>query len=167
MYRKRPKIHTVIKAIREGQTLQSALRIGGIRSSSTWWTWEKNPRLKRLRNAAEEAANSFRNDNAENALLRCAVGGARVGRKRSFFEDGKIKTEQEFYSAPNPVALIFYLTNRAPEKWRDKRAVVNNMNVNNVRVDSDAGQRQFNNEHDRAVADELTEWLKNNRNGKK
>ena len=143
MYKKRIKIKIVLDCMKAGNDHQTALKKAHI-SRTAWWNWEQiNPRLKRLREAAFEQCENVRAITCENKLFE------------------KIKN-----GLATPVETIFFLTNRLPERWKDRRAVINNTNVNSVKVGSDAGQRQFANEHDRAVADELTEWLRANRNGK-
>lgn len=91
---------------------------------------------------------------------------------RHAIEKGMSKSQASLHNslfsqaiAGNMTALIFLLTNRYPEDWKDKRAVVNNTNVNQVKVESGEGKREFANEHDRAVAADMREWLRVNRNG--
>ena len=72
----------------------------------------------------------------ENALLRKATGETRTIRKpikvkEVLYEDGKRISEkehieyadEEIYIPPDTTAQIFWLKNRKPEEWRDKRDV--------------------------------------------
>lgn len=72
----------------------------------------------------------------ENALLKKATGEVRTIRKpikvkEVLYEDGKRISEkerieyadEEIYIPPDTTAQIFWLKNRKPEEWRDKRVV--------------------------------------------
>ncbi len=74
----------------------------------------------------------------ENALLERAMGGKKTVRKayklrRVIYEDGKKVREEEYieyaeeeiYIPPDTPAAIFWLKNRKPEEWRDKRVTEN------------------------------------------
>ncbi|AJA42648.1 terminase small subunit (endogenous virus) [Clostridium phage phiCT9441A] len=82
----------------------------------------------------------------ENALLKKALGfKERVQKafkiKNVEYDNGKrvreteevILVDEEQYTPPDTTAQIFWLKNRKPEEWRDKRDVEHsgNMNVNN------------------------------------
>jgi hypothetical protein len=108
VYKKREKIKVVIAALKGGKLLYQALSEAGIKSRNTWFLWERSkPRLKALRENAQNLCDAKRVAIAEDALMR-AVGEG------------------------NTTALIFFLTNRAPERWADRRALVNNTIVNKV-----------------------------------
>ena len=72
----------------------------------------------------------------ENALLKKATGEVRTVKKpikikEVLYEDGKRISEkehieyaeEEIYIPPDTTAQIFWLKNRKPEEWRDKRIV--------------------------------------------
>ena len=72
----------------------------------------------------------------ENALLKKAIGETRTLRKpikvkEVLYENGKRISEterieyadEEIYIPPDTTAQIFWLKNRKPEQWRDKRQV--------------------------------------------
>lgn len=106
MHIKRKKIKKVIDAIKDGNNLLVAIKRSGI-VISTWYKWEQEvPRLEKVRRAAQERCEEFRNKVVEDAFFKRFTDGTAV-----------------------PVDFIFYLTNRMPERWKDKRAVVNNTNV--------------------------------------
>ena len=72
----------------------------------------------------------------ENALLKKATGEVKTIRKpikvkEVLYEDGKRISEkehieyanEEIYIPPDTTAQIFWLKNRKPEEWRDKRVI--------------------------------------------
>lgn len=104
----------VLKALRgelEGGTqLLVAQKRVGLRSTYTLHSWRKKwPRVDRYVKACEERCDKKRIVIVEDALAKLASEG-------------------------NATAIIFFLTNRCPERWADKRAVVNNTVVNKVGV---------------------------------
>ena len=112
MYLKRRKIKTVIESILQGRQIIHAIQTAGIRRAGTWYDWEKkNPRLRRLRDAAMNRCAMKRIEMVEDAQFKTACGG-------------------------NPTAQIFFLTNQNHTKWADRRALVNNTVVNKVNSDN-------------------------------
>ncbi len=73
----------------------------------------------------------------ENALLKRAKGYEYV---EEIYEDGILKKKVTKQVAPDPTALIFWLKNRQPKKWRDKVELTNddekmkeiNKNISNI-----------------------------------
>ncbi len=58
----------------------------------------------------------------ENALYKRAVGYAYVETKTEKDADGSVKTTQTIKEVvPDVTAQIFWLKNRCPDKWRDRR----------------------------------------------
>jgi len=100
MYIKRRKIKSITTLLKAGNTRYNACKAAGI-TTMTLWSWCKNNR--RL-NLLIHAIVEDRIQLVEDALYQSAVGG-------------------------NQTAQIFFLMNRAPERWADKRALVNNYNV--------------------------------------
>jgi hypothetical protein len=142
MYKKRSKIKIVLDCMKAGNDHQTALKKARL-SRTAWWNWEqKDPRLEKLRRAAYDHCDLVRATTAENRLFQ------RIEEDRA-----------------TPVEMIFFLTNRLPERWKDKRAVVNNTNVITNKIGQDAGERQFANDHDRELAAEMREWLRERTNG--
>ena len=76
MYKKREKIHIVIREIKENaKKLRYALKPAEI-SRATWYLWEvANPRLKRLRVAAQRYCDDDRVEMVEDALFKNAMEG--------------------------------------------------------------------------------------------
>ena len=104
MYRKAEKIKIVIREIKSGKKLYSAVDKAEI-GLSIWYLWEKKiPRLKKLRKGAERVRDGERVQMVENSLFTQAIKG-------------------------NMTAIIFFLTNQVPERWKDRRALINNVNV--------------------------------------
>jgi len=100
MYIKRQKIHTILEALKVGNSFRNACKMAGI-DASTFWLWrKKNKRLNSIVLAIVDSRIQF----VEDAVFKAACEG-------------------------NTTAMIFFLTNRAPDRWADRRALVNNTNV--------------------------------------
>ena len=71
----------------------------------------------------------------ENALLKKALGYTKTLKKQKVTKyGGVIDFVEETYIAPDTTAMIFWLKNRKPDKWREK--VIDNTNeeaINNSR----------------------------------
>lgn len=118
-------------------------------SSSTFYEWlKKHPEMSeavtRARTGADARAN---NESVERSLLETALGGVRVLKKpmklksTSFDARGRrvekekiVYADEEIYIQPNVKAQIFWLTNREPERWRNRveAAIVDDNAVNYV-----------------------------------
>lgn len=104
----RQKVKTLRKiriAVEQGSGLWKACRAMNM-SPTTLWRWRKKDR--RIDNYIE-AAVSGQIQAVEDALFKTALEG-------------------------NTTAQIFYLTNRAGDKWKDRRASVNNKIINSNTV---------------------------------
>ena len=104
-------------------------------SSTTFYEWlKKHPEMSeavtRARTGADARAN---NESVERSLLETALGGVRVLKKpmklktTSFDSRGRrveserlVYADEEIYVPPNVKAQIFWLTNREPERWRNR-----------------------------------------------
>lgn len=104
-------------------------------SSSTYYDWlKKYPEMSEAVTRARAGADARAiNESVEESLLDAARGGIRTLKKpikvrRSSYDDrGRriekeeiIFADEEVYIQPNVKAQIFWLTNRAPERWRNK-----------------------------------------------
>lgn len=118
-------------------------------SPSTYYEWlkkypEMSEAVTRARTGADARAN---NESVERSLLETALGGVRVLKKpmklktTSFDSRGRrveseklVYADEEIYVPPNVKAQIFWLTNREPERWRNKveAAIVDDNTVNYV-----------------------------------
>ena len=104
-------------------------------SPSTYYEWlkkypEMSEAVTRARTGADARAN---NESVERSLLETALGGVRVLKKpmklksTSFDARGRrvekekiVYADEEIYIQPNVKAQIFWLTNREPERWRNR-----------------------------------------------
>lgn len=104
-------------------------------SPSTYYEWlkkypEMSEAVTRARTGADARAN---NESVERSLLETALGGVRVMKKpmklktTSFDSRGRrveserlVYADEEIYVPPNVKAQIFWLTNREPERWRNR-----------------------------------------------
>ena len=95
----------VLRQLRKGSAILKACEVAGM-APSTFYRWrKKNPRMSDLC----DAIIGVRINVVEDALFMAAT----VDRNIS--------------------AIIFFLTNRAGDKWADRRALVNNTNVFNAK----------------------------------
>jgi hypothetical protein len=75
--------------------------------------------------------------------LENAKQSAKASLQSTLFRNAQGKWDEKnamFAQAPNMTALIFLLTNKFPEEWRDRRAVVNNTVVTSI---SNGGNPKF------------------------
>lgn len=119
---------------REGLTDQQIAHNMGI-SYSTLNDW-KDKRFPQILEALKRGKAPVDME-VENALLKSALGYSvtikkpiKVRTKRQLKDKGTIEeehieyVEEEVYIPPNTTAQIFWLKNRKPIQWRDKREVV-------------------------------------------
>jgi hypothetical protein len=104
----------ILKALRveleSGAQLLVSERRAGVKSPQTVQAWrKKSPRIDRYITACINRCENKRVVIVEDALAKAAQEG-------------------------NTTAMIFFLTNRCPERWADRRAIVNNTNNNIVKV---------------------------------
>lgn len=98
------KMLAVLRGIAKGNTISLACENAGI-TATTFWLWRKKwPRISAL----TESLIVSKIQTVEDKLFNQCVNG-------------------------NMTAIIFFLTNRCPERWADRRALVNNTNVFNAR----------------------------------
>lgn len=104
-------------------------------SPSTYYEWlKKHPEMSEAVTRARTGADARAvNERVERSLLETALGGVRVLKKpmklktTSFDSRGRrveseklVYADEEIYVPPNVKAQIFWLTNREPERWRNK-----------------------------------------------
>ena len=92
----------------------------------TIYTWKKNhPEFLEALNAGKQEADS----KVEKALFELATGYEYDAEKPMIVSDGKdVGSHIEVANyrekiAPNATAIIYWLKNRQPEKWRDKQEI--------------------------------------------
>lgn len=97
MYTKRRhKIKKIVKLLKEGELVNTAVKAAGI-SRATLYRWRKeHPRLDKLVEEAINLCDNTRTSVVEDSLFAKAQAG-------------------------NIIAMIFYLTNRAPNRWKNNR----------------------------------------------
>lgn len=69
----------------------------------------------------------------ENALLKRALGYKYVEKTKELNNEGKMVATKEVTKeiAPDTTAQIFWLKNRKPAEWRDKKDIEHSGNINN------------------------------------
>lgn len=111
------KTRAMLQLLRLGHSMASACRQVKI-SPNTFFLWRQRHAVLRtaVYNAEKEVIQIV-----EGAVLTAATGGATLVTKKTYYENGQLKSEEEVKSAPNVVAQIFYLTNKAGQTWKDRR----------------------------------------------
>jgi len=135
MYKRWPRLRAIAKSLDSGAGIYAACHAAHL----VPWTlnrWRKeNPKI----NAFIENHLNGQIEIVEGALLKRAVGykydettkeGKKTREGTSIINTIKVVTKEV---APDTVAAMFYLMNRDPKRWADKRALVNNIiaNINN------------------------------------
>ena len=122
---------------RDGLTDEQIATNMGIRRE-TLIDWKKKyPNISNALKRGKEVVDRL----VENALLKKATGEVRTIKKpikvkEILYENGKRISEkehieyadEEIYVPPDTTAAIFWLKNRKPDEWRDKRVVDDNSN---------------------------------------
>lgn len=116
-------------------------------SPSTYYEWLKRypemaETVTRARAGADARAN---NESVERSLLETALGGIRVLKKpmkiktttydkrgRRIDREKIVMAEEETYIKPDVKAQVFWLTNRAPDRWKQKVEVEGKVSDNTV-----------------------------------
>ena len=123
------KLRAIAKSLQKGAATGAACEAGKI-NRVTLWRWRKeDPRnnefIERLLNNQIEVV--------EDALFKRACGY----RYEEETKEKEVGTSEKKTAkivikevVPDATACMFYLMNRAPERWADKRAIINNINVN-------------------------------------
>jgi len=128
MYIRWRKLKAIAKSLNNGATLSAACE-GASMTAWTLWHWRKdNPKIDLF--IAGLLDNQIQV--VEDALFRRATG-------YTYEEVTKEKEESKFEKRVGKViikeipsdvtACIFFLTNRAPDRWKNSRALINNTNV--------------------------------------
>ena len=120
-----PHLSDIKKWIEAGVTIDEICERIGIASSS-WFEYVNKHEV--LRNLVEWGR-SVTNTRVENSLLRAAIGYDYEEIKTVVEEDknGKKRTRIEKvkrHMPPNPTAMVFWLKNRAPNEWNDRREII-------------------------------------------
>lgn len=155
-------VKQICDAFRNGESIEKTCKIVGI-NKVTYFDWIK--RKPNFLNAVESAKEEFRHTivgKLEKSLWNIALGYDVEETKTEYGndKDGNPKitkqTTTKKHIAPNVTALIFALTNRDPENWKNRQTTEVNANVksdNVVKPDLSA------------IPDELLEQVLNKING--
>ena len=116
-----PKLETIAGWAKNGLSHEQIARNLGV-AESTFYEYKKQfPELcEALKRGAEDAILEV-----ENALFKSACGfyyDEEVANK-----DGSI-TRLTKYAKPNTTSMIFFLKNKAPDKWRDRQEIQADVN---------------------------------------
>lgn len=120
-----PRLTEIQQWFQEGVNAEDIIKNLGI-GKTTWYEYiDKHPMLAELVKWSRSVIIS----RVENSLLRAATGYEFEEIKTIVEEDknGKKKTRIEKvkrHQPPNPTAMIFYLKNRAPNEWNDRREIL-------------------------------------------
>ena len=130
MYNRWKRLKAIGKSLNNGTTITAACKAVSIRPQ-TLWNWRKeNPKIEAFIQKALDNQIQI----VEDALFKRAVGYQyeEVTKERQESESEKRIAKVVIKEVlPDTTAQIFYLTNRAPDKWKDRRALVQNTVINN------------------------------------
>lgn len=120
-----PKLETIKGWARNGLSNEQIARNLGV-AESTFYEYKKQyPELEEaLRRGVEDAIMEV-----ENALFKSACGF--YYDEEVAFKNGTV-TKVTKYCKPNTTSMIFFLKNKAPDKWRDRQEHDINANVSQV-----------------------------------
>ena len=130
-----PRLKAISKSLKKGSGIGAACEAAGM-SRFTLLKWRKeDPKINRL----IETHLDGQIGTVEDALLKSAVGFTydeitqEVMKTMEGTETKKVVKKVTKHVTPNATSAMFYLMNRAPKRWADKRALVNNIvaTVNN------------------------------------
>ena len=119
---------------RDGLTDEQIMHNMKIKSKSTYYSYMK--KYSNISNAIKKGKEVVDYE-VENALLKRAKGYEYT---EETYEDGILKKKVTKQVAPDSTAIIFWLKNRQPKKWRDKVELTNddekmkeiNKNISNI-----------------------------------
>ena len=130
-----PRLKAIAKSLTKGSGIGAACEAAGM-SRFTLLKWRKeDPKINKLIESHLE--NQI--GTVEDALLKSAVGFSydevtqEIVKTMEGTEQKKLVKKVTKHVTPNATSAMFYLMNRAPKRWADKRALVNNIvaTVNN------------------------------------
>lgn len=110
---------------REGKTIEEIADAMGITQRTVYRWKDRYPEFCHAINEGKESTDAL----VENALLKRALGGTIKEKRKVVMKDEKDGTERKHSEIieverevlPDTAAAIFWLKNRQPDKWRDKR----------------------------------------------
>ncbi len=123
------RVERICKAISEGQSEKNACIVGGIHRD-TFATWMRehsdfSDRIKKAKQDYQDWLDKHLLEDAERGLMRLVCGEEYVETTTEYETiNGELvvkkKKEVNKRILPNTTAIIFALTNRAPEKWKNR-----------------------------------------------
>ncbi len=133
------RVTAICRAIADGETIQTACKRGGI-SDDTFMRWRaNNPEFAQAIKKAEKEYNDWYNDGLVRDCkmsLKKLITGYEYDEVTTEYEKDKdgnpqIKKQKRITRmvAPNPTAIIFALTNRDPENWKNRQTTDITANV--------------------------------------
>lgn len=160
------RVEIITKAIKAGRTYKDAFTSAGIGKDAFYaWLHDKPEFADAVKNAEREYNEWYNTTLVQDCKrsLRDLVLGfdyEEVKTEECTAKDGKTKitktTRTKKHVAPNPTAIIFALTNRDPENWKNRQT---NEITGNIKTETDAKVDLTN------VPDELLEQVLNKING--
>lgn len=160
------RVTAICRAIADGETIQTACKRGGI-SDDTFMRWRANNSefAQMLKRAEQEYNDWYNNELVRDCKksLKKLVTGFEYDETTTEYERDKngnprIKKQKTITKkvAPNPTAIIFALTNRDPENWKNRQT---NEITGNLKTESETKVDLSN------VPDDLLEQVLNKING--
>lgn len=135
------RVETICKALADGETRKVAcLRAGISQDTFTNWLRDKSYFSERIKDAENEYKQWYANDLIKDSLrsLKTLIMGCEYEETRTEYEQDtknpgmpriKRQTVTTKKVLPNPTAIIFALTNRDPENWKNRQTTDITANV--------------------------------------
>lgn len=121
----KPKLVLVEGWARDGLTDEQIANNLGIACSTLYEYKKKYPDFSEALKKGKEVVDF----EVENALLKRALGYQYTEETEEVLPDGSTKTKTVIkHMAPDTTAQIFWLKNRRPDKWRDRKEVAADVN---------------------------------------
>ena len=120
-------INAIADAIKDGETIETACKIAGI-TKTTFYEWMADEGKTDFADAIKKAKSEFQETivgRLEHSLWKKALGFEFEEKKTETNKDGVTtkKTVVKKYYPPDTAALIFALTNVAPEQWKNRQNI--------------------------------------------
>ena len=120
-------IAAIADAIKDGETVETACKTAGI-TKTTFYEWMADEGKTDFADAIKKAKDEFQKTivgRLEHSLWKKALGFEFEERKTEVNKEG-VKTKETVvkkYYPPDTAALIFALTNVAPEQWKNRQNI--------------------------------------------
>ena len=128
----KPRLLEITALCRDGYTMEDIAKKLGIAKGTLYEYQNKYKELKDALKKGREVADI----EIENALFKSALGYTVEETVKEEDEEGNIKIKTiKKYIVPSQTAQIFWLKNRKPDIWNDRKVIEANT-VNRIEVDS-------------------------------